>query len=143
MGYVDEVFKQPITNIKLTPITTKEINYIIESLQWKNSQEHNEITLKILKINMPFIVSSLALTYMFNKVLSSGIFLMHLTYSQISPIFMKGCMTEMSNYRPISLLTSFSKVLERYFAIDFSSIYIAIIFLHRNSSVSEPVSQLS
>ena len=106
-----EVFKQPFPNIKLTPITTKEIKDIIKSLQWKNSQGYNEILLKILKINMPFIVSPL--THMFNKVLSSSIFPMHLTYSQISPIFKKGCMTEMWNYRPISLPTSFSKVLER------------------------------
>ena len=93
MNYVDEIFKQPFPNIKLTPITTKEIKDIIKSLQWKNSQGYNEILLKILKINMPFIVSPL--THMFNKVLSSSIFPMHLTYSQISPIFKKGCMTEM------------------------------------------------
>jgi len=33
-----EVFKQPFPNIKLTPITTKEIKDIIKSLQSKNSQ---------------------------------------------------------------------------------------------------------
>jgi hypothetical protein len=44
MSYVDEVFKQPFTNVKLTPITTKEINYIIKSLQWKNSQRYDEIS---------------------------------------------------------------------------------------------------
>jgi len=75
MSYVDEVFKQAFTNVKLTPITIKEFNYIIKSLQWKSSQGYDEIPLKILKINMPFIESSL--TYMFNKVLSSGIFPMH------------------------------------------------------------------
>jgi len=43
MSYVDEVFKQPFHNVKLTLITTKEISYIIKSLQWKNSQGYDEI----------------------------------------------------------------------------------------------------
>jgi hypothetical protein len=51
-----EVVKHPFPNIKLTPITTKEIKDIIKSLQQKNSQGYDEIPLKILKINMPFIV---------------------------------------------------------------------------------------
>ena len=38
ISYVHEVFKQPFPNIKLTPITTKEIKDILKSLKWKNSQ---------------------------------------------------------------------------------------------------------
>ena len=71
---------------------------------------YDDIQLKIFKISMPFIVSPL--TYMCNKVLSSGKFPMDLKYSQVSPIFKKVDKTEMSNYRPISSLTSFSKVFE-------------------------------
>jgi ribosomal protein S17 len=46
-------------------------------------------------------------------VLSSGKFPMQLEYSHLSPIFKKGDKIEMSNYRPVSLLTSFSKVFVR------------------------------
>jgi fructose-1,6-bisphosphatase/inositol monophosphatase family enzyme len=45
--------------------------------------------------------------------LSTGIFPARLKYSHIKPIFKKGIKTEISNYRPISLLTSFSKVFEK------------------------------
>jgi hypothetical protein len=41
--------------------------------------------------------------------MSSGIFLTWLKYSQVSPIFKKGVKGKLTNYRPISLLTSFSK----------------------------------
>jgi len=45
--------------------------------------------------------------------MSTGIFPIQLKYSQINPIFKKGNKTEMSNYRPISLLIYFSKVFEK------------------------------
>jgi hypothetical protein len=46
-------------------------------------------------------------------MLSSGIFPSLLKFSQISPIFKKGNKTEISAYRPVSLLTSFSKIFEK------------------------------
>jgi hypothetical protein len=36
-----------------------------------------------------------------------------LKYSEIKPLFKKGDKTSMMNYRPISLLTSFLKVVEK------------------------------
>jgi hypothetical protein len=51
--------------------------------------------------------------YIFNKVLSTGIFPERLKFSEVSPIFKKGDKPEISNYRPVSLLTSFSKVIEK------------------------------
>jgi hypothetical protein len=46
-------------------------------------------------------------------MLSSGIFPTRLKFSQISPIFKKGNKTEISAYRPVSLLTPFSKIFEK------------------------------
>ena len=42
-----------------------------------------------------------------------GIFPTRLKYSQIVRIFKKGNKQELTNYRPISLLTSFSKIFEK------------------------------
>ena len=47
------------------------------------------------------------------KVLATGIFPDRLKYSEIQPLFKKGNKTEISNYRPISLLPSFSKIIEK------------------------------
>jgi hypothetical protein len=46
-------------------------------------------------------------------MLSSGIFPEKLNYAELKPLFKVGCKSDPSNYRPISLLTSFSKILEK------------------------------
>jgi len=43
----------------------------------------------------------------------SGIFPSRLKYATVKPLLKKGNKESVANYRPISLLTSFSKVLER------------------------------
>jgi len=96
---------------KLMPLSTKNIRDIIKSLNMKNSHGYDEISTKLLKLSSPFILSPL--THICNKSLSSGIFPDHLKYSEIKPLFKKGDKHNISNYRPISMLTSFSKVLEK------------------------------
>ena len=70
-----------------------------------------EISNKILKASAPYILSPL--TYIFNKVLSSGIFPNRLKYSEIQPLYKKAEKTKIANYRPISFLSSFSKIIEK------------------------------
>ena len=45
INYVHEVFKQPFPNIKVTPISTKEMKAVIKAIQWNNSQGYDEIPL--------------------------------------------------------------------------------------------------
>jgi hypothetical protein len=51
--------------------------------------------------------------HIFNKTLSTGTFPDRLKFSEVKPLFKKGATTEFSNYQPISLLTSFSKVIKK------------------------------
>jgi Notch-like protein len=60
-------------------------------------------------------------------MLSTGTFPTWLKFSQIFPLFKKGNKTEMSNYRSVSLLTSFSKVFEKVIIIEYFSILKKII----------------
>ena len=53
------------------------------------------------------------LCHIFNTSFSSGIFPDAMKVSKVIPVFKKGNSDELSNYRPISLLSSFSKILER------------------------------
>jgi len=105
------VCNRPLGQINLTPVTAQEIKNIIRSLKWKTSSGYDEVSPKLLKLSLPYITSPL--TYLCNKSLTSGIFSSWLKYSQVTPLFKKGSKSELSNYRPISLLTSFSKIFEK------------------------------
>jgi hypothetical protein len=72
MTYLQQNFKYCHSQLKLKNITTYEINKIINCLNSKTSHGYDEISDKILKASAPFILSPL--TYIFNKILSSGIF---------------------------------------------------------------------
>jgi hypothetical protein len=71
----------------------------------------DETTTKILKISSPFIVSPL--TYICNRMLSTGTFPDRLKFSEIKPVYKKGDKTLTTNYRPTLLLPVFSKVFEK------------------------------
>jgi len=63
-----------------------------------------------MKISSPFISSPLV--HICNKSLFSGIFPDRLKHAVVKPLFKKGDKSKISNYRPISILSSFSRVLE-------------------------------
>jgi hypothetical protein len=74
---------------------------------------YDEDSNRILKIIAPYILSPL--TYICKKILSTVIFRDRLKFSEVKPLFKKGATTEFSNYRPISLLTSFTKVIKKLY----------------------------
>jgi hypothetical protein len=75
------------------------------------SSGYDEISMKILKMSTPYIISPL--TYIIKKTLATDTFPVRLKYAQIHPIFKEGDTTNITNHRPISLLTSFYKIFEK------------------------------
>jgi hypothetical protein len=101
--YLLQTFSNLFPNMKLKSLSIKEVENIIKSLKLKNSYEYDGISTKVLKISSP-------LTHICNKsIMLSDC----LKYPEIKPLLRKGDKSNISNYRPISLLTSFSKVLEK------------------------------
>ncbi|PNF32061.1 hypothetical protein B7P43_G05729, partial [Cryptotermes secundus] len=111
LHYLLQSFKTPFPNINLKFLSSKDVEKVIKSLKTKNSFGYDEISTKLLKISSPFISSPL--THICNKSISLGIFPDRLKYAVVKPLFKKGNKSTISNYRPISILSSFSKVIEK------------------------------
>ena len=105
-----ESFLYEFPQIINIPITEIEFIYTISSLKNKTSCGYDGLSNKILKLCSSLIFKPI--TYIYNKSLMCGICPNHLKYAVIKPCFKKGNKSQVSNYRPISLLTGFSKICE-------------------------------
>ncbi|MDR0288741.1 MAG: hypothetical protein LBH78_01645, partial [Rickettsiales bacterium] len=96
--------------MKIIPVTEIEVTDIIKSLKNKNSSGYDGISNNILKHCVNDI--SKPLTFIFNFSLETGVFPDRLKFAVVQPIYKKGNKANLANYRPISQLTSCSKILE-------------------------------
>jgi hypothetical protein len=97
-----------ISSITLTP---EEVYHVLVALNESKATGLDKIPAKLLKNCASSVCSSLCV--LFNKSLSLGKLPYEWKLSNIIPIPKKGAAEEVSNYRPISLLSLVSKVFER------------------------------
>jgi Reverse transcriptase (RNA-dependent DNA polymerase) len=102
-------------NLNLTITGPSHVCDIIKALNGKNSLDIDEISTKLLKAVAKEI--SVPLAHTFNLSLSAGIFPERLKTSRVVPIHKGGDRACIDNYRPISLISSFSKILEKVVAV--------------------------
>ncbi|XP_052755871.1 uncharacterized protein LOC128201816 [Galleria mellonella] len=95
----------------MTPTDTYEVRTIIGQLNLNSAPGLDSISTKMLRRACNFIIEPL--THIINLSLSSGQFPECWKSAAIIPIYKDGLQTDPSNYRPISLLSVFSKILER------------------------------
>ena len=103
----------PLTETKLQfkCITDNDTQRAIDKLENKSSSGHDGISNKLLKLLK--IELSKSLTLIINQMITTGIFPDSFKISKITPLFKKGDASMLSNYRPISLLPTISKIFER------------------------------
>jgi hypothetical protein len=106
--FMEQAFNKPYSSMECKFTTTKETERITKSLKTKNSYGYDEISTKIPKISCPFISSPI--NYVCNELQFWGANPDRLKYAIIKPLHKNDDKCEVSNYRPVSLLTSFSKI---------------------------------
>ena len=89
-------------------IETSEIIHVIKDLHPNKS---SDISPRIFKL-FTHIIASL-LTTLFNNCLRSGIFADELKIARVIPLYKSGDKSDITNYRPISLLPVLSKIFEK------------------------------
>lgn len=96
-------------------LSVAEVGKLIQGVSNKKSSGLDGITSHILKLSLPYIVESL--TYIYNICISKGIFPQDLKHAKIIPIPKSKDLTDLNNFRPISILSVISKPLERHIHI--------------------------
>lgn len=100
----------PNRNFFLFNITQKEVYDALMYLKNSSSTDYFNLNSKILKETVDFLVTPL--TDLYNASVTEGIFPCSFKISKITPIFKKGDLSDINNYRPISITVIFGKVFE-------------------------------
>ena len=92
-------------------VTYEEILNEINGLDTSKSPQSVDISFKIIKDNADIFANFILQN--FNKCIIDGKFPDQLKKADVSPVFKKGNHNDKTNYRPVSILPSLSKIYER------------------------------
>ena len=95
----------------LSPTSSDEVDQLVRKMKASTTSGHDGISSNLLKAVLPEINSTLI--HIFNLSLSTGVVPSQLKIAKVVPIYKAGDSHLFNNYRPISILPSISKVLER------------------------------
>lgn len=112
------------------PTTVTEIRQIVNLLENRKAPGFDEITPLVLKAIISHIENELV--YLVNLSLGTGIFPNVLKQAVLIPLYKKGEETDPTNYRPIALLSIFSKIIEKVVKIRLMNFLDQCSFFSRN-----------
>ena len=101
----------PVFNLADFPITEAEILNVTMDLQSKKSEDLDGLSTNFVKQIISLILAPLS--FVFNLSISLGQIPTQIKTAKVIPVFKSGDPLCMDNYRPISLLSVFSKILEK------------------------------
>ncbi len=107
-----DYLKTPLSkSFYLFPTTPGEIEAEISDLKSGKATGPNSIPISVLKLLKKIIAEPLEI--LFNASFETGIVPIKLKSANVIPVYKKDSQFSLSNYRPISLLSIFSKLLEK------------------------------
>jgi hypothetical protein len=105
-----------LDSFAFVPVTPGEILDISSKIKTKNSLDCNNISTKLMKLSIDQTEIAVPLTHIVNLSLSTGKVPLNMKIAKVIPIFKSGDRSLFKNYRPISILPVFSKILEKIVA---------------------------
>ena len=127
--------KRVLTSFTFSLVDHNVTSKCVSSLASKSSSGHDGISLKLLKFLSPALGKPL--TLIINQSLVTGIFPTKLKIARVLPSFKKDDVTIMDNYRPISLLTSTSRLFEKILFTQLYNFFTKINYFTQVNMVSE------
>ena len=97
----------------LSNITADELMKTVMRCKNKFSKDYNDINMFLVKSTFDAVVHPFL--YMCNLSFTKGVFPDEVMIAKVVPLFKSGDDNTFNNYRPVSLLPQFSKILEKLF----------------------------
>ena len=109
-NHAGSTLKHETHSIFLQPCSESEVSTIIKQLKNSSTSDYNVNVIKQIALTTPLVS---ILTQSINLSFEDGIFPHLLKTAKVIPIHKSGSRADVSNYRPISLLSIFSKIYEK------------------------------
>uniref|UniRef100_A0A8C6LE27 Reverse transcriptase domain-containing protein n=1 Tax=Nothobranchius furzeri TaxID=105023 RepID=A0A8C6LE27_NOTFU len=103
-----------VSSIFLGKVEKEEIREIVKNCGNKRSTDCEDLDMMTVKTIIESVIDPF--TYICNLSLSTGVFPDAMKIAKVVPLFKNGDKHNFTNYRPVSLLPQFSKILEKVFA---------------------------
>ena len=109
-GYEEFLLNSQPNSMHLKPVESSEVYDIIKNFKNKSTLDSKISALKIASESFVFteIIAKIV-----NTSFEQGVFPQALKMARVIPIHKEGSKTDITNYRPISLLGAFSKIYEK------------------------------
>ena len=128
-------------------ISESEIENYIKKMNPNKSVRSDVPSIRFVKLSAKIISPYLAKLY--NKCVEYGVFPESLKYAEVVPIYKTGKKNDVNNYRPISLLSPFSKIFESLVCERLNDYFLSNELLHckqygfrKNSTTELAVNQI-
>ena len=110
-GYEEYLNLHPFSQFKLTEVTEEEVAKIMKNQKPKLSCGLDSINNKIVKICSEELAKPMSI--IINKSIKTGYVPTAFKVARIIPLYKKNAPDQCGNYRPVSLLSALSKILEK------------------------------
>ena len=107
----ESYINKPDSIMKTKQLSMNELKDAFFSLKINKSPGYDDISFNVVKKCFSSLCEPMK--YMFNLSIEKGIFPDDLKIAKVTPIYKADDKSNLSNYRPISVLSCFSKILER------------------------------
>ena len=129
-NYLNDRIRNDVFTIK--PITVSEVKQIIVQLNSNKSTGLDGIGANILKYCSDYIIQPI--TFIINQSIDQGVFPDSLKAAYISPIYKGGDKCNPNNYRPISILSTITKIFECHIAKQLQTYFKKTNIIHETQS---------
>ena len=113
--YFKDINLNLVPTFNFEPIDTARVSSVIDSFSTKKATGPDKVPMRALKENKYWLIPVIA--YLTNLAILTSTFPDCLKTARVKPLFKKGNPKECTNYRPISILSALSKIIEKILSL--------------------------